>query len=57
MDNKNKDSVSRINGESGTINSKRNTKKSSFTNIKGNKVLQGIIFSEILGKPKGKRGR
>jgi branched-subunit amino acid transport protein len=32
------------------------SKKKKVLSFKPNKVLQGIIYSEILGKPKGRKG-
>lgn len=36
--------------------SKGRTKKKRVFSFTPNKVLTGIIYSEILGKPKGRRG-
>jgi hypothetical protein len=57
MENKNKDKAAATSSVSVSIKNKKNCKKTNLISINGNKVLQGIIFSEILGKPKGRRGR
>lgn len=57
MNDKSRDNAAEVNSAASTIKRNKASKKADIFKLSRNKILQGIIFSEIIGKPKGRRSR